>query len=186
MAIDLTGPDFSQTRYWTEFDERGERLVMPLRRKWKVVGLALAGFAFGSIQHIMHISNPPELADLLWGALLLGGLLHLVLNMATSMLAREILRIENGTLVHGWRLGFLHREKRYPLREIHALSAEREIAPAKDDQLLSPLRDFGKTGAVNFDWGDKTIGIGAALDQDHGRQVVEWIVRRAPRSVVEG
>ena len=52
-------------------------------------------------------------------------------------------------------------------------------------KLVSPLTDFGKAGVVKFDYRGDTIGLGAGLDEAHGQQVVEWIARRAPRSVTE-
>lgn len=183
--MDLTGPDFSKAQFWIEFDEAGERLVMPLRRSWKVVGWALLGLAFAVGQYFYQLSADPNRFEWFIGLLLFAGLLHVVLTVLTSLLAREIVRIESGDLIHGWRLFGVTREKRYPLREIIALSADREVSMPQTDQLLSPLKDFGKVGVVNFDYLGKTIGIGAAVDQAHGQQVVAWISRRAPRSVFE-
>lgn len=183
--MDLTGPDFSRAAYWTEFDEHGERLVMPMRRNWKVVGtgfLALVLFAF---QHRIGLGWPTSPIDWLWPLSLVGLTLLLVVNVLTSRLAREVLRIEGGALVHSWALFGLRREKRYPLRDIRALSAEREVDPPKDERLVSPFKDFGKAGWVTFECQGQTVGLGAALDQAHAQQVVLWIARRAPRSVLE-
>lgn len=181
----MAGSAFAKPRYWTEWDAQGERLVMPLRRSWKVVGGALLAFGFGAIQALVTFSDEPDFFDYVVAAVLLFGFVHLLLNVLTSVLAREVLRIETGTLVHGlWLLGFKH-EKRYPLREVFGLSADRRIEEAKDDQLISPLRDFGKKGAVAFEFKDRTVVIGASLDEAHGRQVVDWIGRRAPRSVFD-
>lgn len=183
--MDLIGGDSRKLRYWTEFDEHGERLVMPLRRSWKVIGLALFGIGALAVQHADDFKADPGLFEWLWGIILLLALLHVLLNILTSLLAREVVQVKNGELIHGWRLLGLKRERRFPLAEIRGLSAEREIKLPDENQLLSPLKDFGKVGAVNFDCGRETVGIGAALDQDHGRQVVIWIARRAPRHVTE-
>lgn len=183
--MDLLGPDLSKARYWTEFDEHGERLVMPLRRSWKVIGFALVGLGFLAIQHARDFASNPGLFEWAWGIVLLIVLLHVLLNILTSLLAREVVQVKDRELIHGWRLLGLKRERRYPLAAIRSLSAERETKLPDEEQLLSPLKDFGKVGVVNFDCGAQTIGIGAALDQDHGRQVVIWIARRAPRHVTD-
>lgn len=184
-VMDLTGPDFSNASYWIEIDESGERLVMPIRRNWKRALAALGVFAVGAVQHLYDIPDPIDLFYKLVAAFWLFGFIHLLLNILTSLFARETLRVECGELVHGWRLLGLTREKRYPMRDIQALSASREINPPKDDQLFSPLVDFGKTGVVNFDFKGRTIGVGAALDQAHGQQVVNWLARRGSRSMLD-
>lgn len=178
------GPDLTKVRYWIEFDEHGERLVMPLRRGWKAVALSWVGFSIVAFKFRDALSLDPGPFALAVDLLLAGLLLHLLLNLVTSLFAREVVQIANGSLVHGWRLLWLRREKRYPLLQISALSAERAIAPPKENELLSPLKDFGKVGAVNFDCNGTTVGLGAALDQAHGEQVVNWIARRAPRGVL--
>ncbi len=183
--MDLSGRNSEKLRYWTELDQHGERLVVPLRRSWKTIGFAFVGLVFLAIQHADDFSTAPDPFEWAWGIFLLLGLLHVLLNILTSLLAREVVQVKNGELIHGWRLLGLKRERRFPLAEIRGLSAERQIKPPDEEQLLSPLKDFGKVGAVNFDCGSETVGIGAALDQDHGRQVVIWIARRAPRHVTE-
>ena len=183
--MNLLGPDFSKARYWTEMDIGGERLVMPIRRSWKVVGGALLGFGFVLFKAHAVFDHEPGSFEYLVFAGLAGGAIYLVFNIIASLLTHEVIQIGHGELVHGWRMLGLKREKRYLLRDIHALSIRPDEDTANLDKLVSPLTDFGKAGVVKFDYRGDTIGLGAGLDEAHGQQVVEWIARRAPRSVTE-
>lgn len=182
--MDLTGPDFSKASYWTEFDERGERLVMPMRRSWKAVGSALLGFGFLMVERLMHVKHSLDSLDFFdyatigFVALVL---LSLLLNVVTSLLAREVLRVDGRDLVHGWTLLGLKRETRYRLDEISKLETDSESFAKEAKELVSPLWDFGKKGVVKFTYRGTSRGIGAALDPAHGEQVVIWIAKRIPR-----
>lgn len=182
--MDLLGPDFSKASYWTEFDERGERLVMPLRRSWKAIGAALFGFGLWLGERSLRLLGHDHKRG--WEDYLVVGLsgfvvVHLLINIATSLLAREVLRVEGSELIHGWTILGLRRETRYRLTEISGLSIDPAGSAEEAKQLLSPLSDFGKKGVVKFDYRGKMRGIGAALDEAHGEQVMAWIVRRIPR-----
>lgn len=183
--MNLLNPDFSKAKYWTEFDASGERLVMPIRRSWKVVGGTLLGFGFVLFKAHAVFDHEPGSFEYLVFVGFAGGAIYLVINIIASMLTREVIQIGHGELVHGWRLLGLRREKRYKLSEIHQLSAGLDEDSAKLDKLVSPLSDFGKAGVVNFFYHGTKVGLGAGLDEAHGEQVVEWIARRAPRSVRE-
>ncbi len=183
--MDLLGPDFSKASYWTEFDARGERLVMPIRRSWKVVGGALLGFGYLLFKGHALFGHEPGPIEYFFFTALAGLAIYLVINVIASLLTREVIQIGHGELIHGWRLIGLRREKRYQLSKIRQLSAGLEEDSAKLDKLVSPLSDFGKAGVVNFYYRGTKIGLGAGLDEAHGQQVVEWIARRAPRSVLE-
>ena len=183
--MNLLGPDFSKASYWTEFDVSGERLVMPIRRSWKVVGGALLGFGFVLFKAHAVFEHEPGSFEYMVFAGLAGGAIYLVLNIIASLLTREVIQISHGELVHGWRMLGLRREKPYKLSEIRQLSVGLGEVSANLDKLVSPLSDFGKAGVVNFYYRGTKIGLGAGLDEAHGLQVVEWIARRAPRSVLE-
>lgn len=182
--MDLTGPDFSKAAYWIEFDERGERLVMPMRRSWKVVGTAVVGFGIWLGERLIHFKHNLDTLDF-FDYLTIGFiavvLVHLLLNVVTSMLAREVLWIDGRDLVHGWTLLGLKRETSYRLDEISKLETDPASFAKETKELLSPLWDFGKKGVVKFDYRGTPRGIGAALDPDHGQHVVNWIARRIPR-----
>ncbi|MFM5931536.1 MAG: hypothetical protein ACKOPQ_11545 [Novosphingobium sp.] len=183
--MDLSGKPLSVPQYWTEWDERGERLVMPIRRSWKVIGSALFFFALGSVQHARLVGEGANFFEYIFLAIIVAGALHFVLRTLTSLVAREVLRIEAGTLIHGWEIFGIKREKRYPLRDIYGLSADRDLSLPEAKQLFSPIKDFGKIGAVNFDYKGDTIALGAAIDDAHAQGLVDWIARRSPRSVFD-
>ena len=182
--MNLAGPDFSKAAYWTEFDERGERLVMPMRRSWKAVGAALLGFGLWLGERVLHFKHSLDALEFLDYATIgfIGlMLLHLLLNVLTSMIAREVLRVDGRDLVHGWTMLGLKRETRYRLDEISGLESNAATPAEEAKELLSPFRDFGRKGVVKFDYRGNVRGIGAALDEAHGQQVVNWINRRIPR-----
>ncbi len=114
------------------------------------------------------------------------GALALLLNALTSLLAREEVQVAGGELIHGWRLLGLRRERRYRLTDVHDFGLPRdEDTAAKPDQLVSPLRDFGKRGSVVFSHAaGQKAALGVALDDDHASQVVNWIARRMPRGTM--
>lgn len=182
--MDLTGQDFSRAQYWTEFDERGERLVMRLRRRWQPVLLALGGtlllLGIKSMPLWEHRENLQG-SDYLLLAMLTAAVVHLLINAVTSLVARETIRIEGGNLVHGLSVLGLRRERRYRLTDIEHLTTDEAGQGEERKQLISPLLDFGKQGMVKFRYHDGMRGIGAALDLAHGEQVVAWIARRIPR-----
>lgn len=183
--MNLLGPDFSTARYWTEFDAQGERLVMPIRRSWKVVGTALLGFGFVIIKAHAVFGHEPGPFEYFAFTAMFAGAIYLVLNIVASMLTREVIQIAHGELIHGWRLLGARREKRYRLSEIAQLSIGDADSAESLNKLVSPLKDFGKAGMISFFYRGTKIGMGAGLDEAHGAQVVDWIARRAPRSVLE-
>ena len=99
--MNLLGPDFSKASYWTEFDVGGERLVMPIRRSWKVVGGALLGFGFVLFKAHAVFEHEPGSFEYMVFAGLAGGAIYLVLNIIASLLTREVIQISHGELVHG-------------------------------------------------------------------------------------
>lgn len=182
--MNLLGPDFSKANYWTEFDAAGERLVMPIRRGWKVIGSALLGFGFVIAKAHTVFDNEPGPFEYFAYSVMVAGAIYLIFNIAASLLTREVIQISHGELVHGWRLVGMKREKRYRLSEITQLALGEADSADSLNKLVSPLKDFGKAGVVQFDYRGDTIGLGAGLDEAQGQQVVDWIARRAPRSVM--
>lgn len=183
--MDLSGSNSGKLHYWTEFDEHGERLVLPLSRSWKVVIGALFGFAFAIFKMHSAFDHEPGLFEYALFAALIGGAVYLTLNILTSLLAREVIQISGGVLIHGWRLFGLKREKRYQLSEVSGLGINTEESAASLDKLVSPFSDFGKAGIVSFYHRGTRVGLGAAINDSHGQRVIEWIARRAPRNVTE-
>lgn len=178
------GPDLTKASYWTEFDEQGERLVMPIKRSWKTVGWAVAAFGFALVKMHAVFEHEPAAFEYMVFIAIIAAALYLVFSIVTSLLAREVIQIRHGDLVHGWRLLGLKREKAYRLGDITHLRVGRLDSEAGLDKLVSPLKDFGKAGVVAFEHSTGTVWLGAALDQAHGQQVVDWIARRAPRGIL--
>lgn len=180
--MDLTGPDFSTAAYWTEFDERGGRLIMPIRRGWKAIGGAVLVFAFAKVQHSLHFGRDWDLFDMALVLFVIVTGMLLLVELVTSLFAREVLRIEGLDLVHGWHLLGLRREARYPVHEIRNLARDDYDIAAVRKRLISPLKDFGKVGAVRFDSARGTVHVGLEMDEAHAEGLLRWLAARLPVS----
>ncbi len=137
------------------------------------------------VKDARSLGSDYELFDVLILALLVLASVHFLMNAMTSLVGKEIFRVHGGYLIHGWRLFGLKRESSYRVSDIRLLSADRGFDAPDAKRLISPLWDFGKLGIIKFDYGTRTISMGAAVDEEMGGRIADWLIRRLPRSATE-
>jgi hypothetical protein len=171
-------------RYWTEFDEQGERLVIPIRRNWKTIAGGFGLLILYGFQHAVQLRDRDWISFLMLTFIALATLLFLG-EALTSLLGRETIQVSGGKLRHGWRLFGFGRTKEYEVGSIRLLAADRDLTKPDPKKLVSALRDFGKIGSIAFDYGDKTVFMGATLEPGEAQPVVDWLTRRLPKTAPE-
>jgi len=159
----------------------GLTIVMPGRRFLPFVlflPLWLIGWAFGEFFAISTLvsgkggGSAPALFLGLWLTMwTIGGLVAMSLWM-WMMFGRERLVVGSGRFVHSYELFGLTRPREYEVQSIRGLRA----AP----NLFDNARGFRSmtSGAITFDYGAKSVRIGAGLDEAEGRMIVQRIKDR--------
>lgn len=179
--MNLAGVPDHEPAYWTEWDERGERLIIRIRRGWKAVRDAALGFAATALLPLLYhwskesIDWEAETLQLALPALIF------IPSLIVNLFARELVTLDRGELVHRWEIAQLGKSRRYRQSEIRLLGVNEGYAPAENGVFVNPLKDFGKLGAVRFNVQDNAVFLGASLDSAEAYQVVLWLTRRLPR-----
>ncbi len=101
-----------------------------------------------------------------------------------QLLGREVVRVANGQLIHGCHMPLWQRDRGYPVHAISRLSTDRGMSSFERMQFQTPLFTFGRVGVVKFDYGARTVRMGAAIDEAEGSQIVDWLAKRLPASSI--
>ena len=167
-----------------EFDADGERLVIPIRRSWRTVALATGAAILVAAIDLSRFDDPLGFFDILFGICVALTFLAVIVAMLSSLLGREIIQVSRGMLIHRFHLMGLRRQTSYRIDDIRALTGVEGSQVKEARQLISVLSDFGKSGRIKFDYGDKSKYLGLALDEGSVEPVIVWLARRLPRSAI--
>ena len=161
------------------------RAVIPARRSWFVLLFLcfwLVGWAFGEVTVARQLLSPSEKAPdpFLYVWLVgwsLGGVFALV-TILWQLAGKEIIAVSTGALVHRKEIFGLGRSWRYKISEVKNFRA-------LEPEIVQSVGRSGGTvqGPIAFDYGARTIRIGASLDAAEGRMLVEKLAARLPRSL---
>ena len=92
------------------------------------------------------------------------------------LIGREVLTFGSGEFVHRRALGPFGLDRAYAMSQVRDLRAVPTPAYAFGRRSRDP---FGLTsGTIAFDYGAKTIGVGAGIDEAEAKQLVETIRNR--------
>jgi len=179
--MDRVSPQIPGIPYRVEFASSGERLVLPIRRDWRWViiwvGASLAIELFRIYVQSDHTYFPIIPAIVVVFALVDG---------FTSVFGQETIQIGHGELAHTLRIFGMKRQAKFRTAEIAALTTvpDNFTSPRDNDTLVSLRSDFGKKGAIKFDYRDKSIYLGLTIRDEDVPLVLAWITRRLPASAM--
>jgi len=165
----------------------GLTIVMPSRRMLPFVvflPIWLAGWAFGEFFAIRTLvtgtdtgGGPGSMFLAIWLTGWTIGGLFAVLIWSWMMFGHERLVVGSGRFVHSYELFGLSRPREYDVQAIRGLHASAN--PLASSPMGSPFRAYGiGSGAITFDYGAKTVSMGAGLDEAEGKMIVQHIKDR--------
>jgi hypothetical protein len=172
--------------YRIEFDDKGERLVLPLRRDLRALAwgvLAIALFVAVGTDQFQQRRGWLDAIPLAFAAF---AIVESIGGFVLTLLGKETIQIVGGRLKHSWRVIGVGREATYALVDMESITAASTRFSDYDPESnnpVSPLREFGRRGRIKIDLADRSLHLGVALKDDDVDQVIAWLVRRLPKSV---
>lgn len=161
----------------------GERIRVRARRNVFPLLFLPVWLAMWSFAGVTTVGQFLRTGEPFLGFWLLGwaaGELAVVFAWCWMLWGAELIGVTGGDLDVGQRLFGFTRSRLYRGRDIRNLSAS-EAAPFRAQaQLHVPFLMRGRSGAVKFGYGGRTIRFAQGLDEAEGRLIVERLLRRLP------
>ncbi len=180
-------------RFTVESTSEGLCAVLPARRNWFVVLFLcawLVGWVFGEVTAIHQLLSPsensPRLFMLAWlVGWTLGGAFALA-AVLWQLAGREVISVSAATLMHRVEAFGLGWSRAYKASEVKALRAtEYASNPFTSQAAWFPPVTGSGFGPVAFDYGARTLRLGAALEEAEAKLLVEKLAARLPRRLGE-
>ena len=180
-------------RYILETTSEGQRAVVPARRNWFVILFLcawLVGWVFGEVSVVHQLLSPsdntPQLFLLAWlTGWTLGGAFALA-AVLWQLAGREVISVNTATLLHRVEAFGLGWSRSYKATEVKNLRATEYASNPFTNQAawLPPLTGSG-FGPVAFDYGARTLRLGAALEEAEAKLLVQRLTTSLPRRLGE-
>jgi hypothetical protein len=185
MRVTPPGP-----RYHASLTADGLQLIIPARRNLFIILFLLAwlgGWYFGEASAIRQLTagtGRDERAFLTFWliAWTLGGA-WAVACVLWMVFGREIVGVTRTELIHRFAIGPLSLSRRYSIADIRRLRTGIAFAGATDwfGRQQAFLPRFGADGGlIKFDYGARTISVGASLDEAEARGAIDQLRRHLP------
>jgi hypothetical protein len=172
----------------------GLRAVVPARKHWLFLLFMcvwLTGWCFGEFTAANQLLHPSRHDTDRWFLTLwltgwtLGGT-WAFFCVLWQIFGRELISVEEGSLVHRVEIWGLGRTRAYA---VHAISRLRVVEFSFDifrnqRAAMPPLFGAGM-GPIAFDYGQRTFRIAPSLDEAEARSLVTILAERLPRAVRE-
>jgi hypothetical protein len=172
----------------------GLRAVVPARKHWLLLLFMcvwLTGWCFGEFTAANQLLHPSRHDTDRWFLTLwltgwtLGGA-WAFFCVLWQVFGRELISVEEGSLVHRVEIWGLGRTRAYA---VHAISRLRVVEFSFDvfrNQRAAMPPPFGAgMGPIAFDYGQRTFRIAPSLDEAEARSLVTILAERLPRAVRE-
>jgi hypothetical protein len=180
-------------RFTIESTPDGLRAVVPARRNWLVVVFLcawLVGWVFGEVTAVQQLLSPsektPHLFLLAWlVGWTIGGAFALV-AVVWQLAGREVISVSAATLLHRIEALGIGWSRAYKASEVKNLRATEYLSTSFTNQAVwfPPLMGPG-FGPVAFDYGARTLRLGASLEEAEGKLLAERLATRLPRRLRE-
>ena len=178
-------------RHRVVIDEKGERLVLPYRRRPTSLAETLfvvAVVAVAALPMIRTLGTPIDLVSV-EGISWLLMVVSLLASEAGQRLGRETIRVRGGYLEISRGIGPLRRTWRFPVTAIRGLTAWETPDNFVVDRWRT-LKDRWpwarpRDGAVKLDCGRDSFYLAEAADPPEGLTIAQWLARRLPPSATE-
>lgn len=176
-------------RFTVEGGVRQPEIRIPARKFW--FGLVflcfwLTGWTFGGLGAManLHTSDGPFLA--IWLVFWAVGWIFAATSILWQFTGSEVIRVDAGQLIHGWRMLGFSRERAYPLTHIRHMRIHNSMPFS-----FAFNRGWGgpfmtrRMGCIAFDYGASTIRMGQSIDEAEGRMIVERLTPLLPEGAVD-
>ena len=176
-----------EPRFVVEQTPEGELVRIRARRQVFVLlflPVWLAGWTFGGVAAITQLAHQfnPFLCFWLCGWAV--GWVFVTVTLCWMIFGSETLRIVDRDLELGLRIGPWTRRKVYQGSRITGLRASAQNDPFAAFRLSGPFMRNAQGGAVQFNYGARTIRAAVGLDEAEGELIVERLRARLPASAV--
>ena len=164
-----------------------EEWTIPVRKNWFVLILLpfwLLAWTVGALAAIQQIAASFDAFLAIWLTFWTLGALFAAATLAWQLRGREIIRIEDGRLIHGCRGFGWNRDVAYRVNEIRGLAADRGPALWERYYMQTPIISFGRMGTVKFNYGARTVRMAASIDEVEGQAIVAWLKPRLPATAI--
>ena len=128
--------------------------------------------------------DPDWFADGMMALIAAGWLLWLIAAVS-EYLGTEVVSVQRGELVISRGIGPVRRTCRYRVTGIAELVANDPLADPDAKPSIHHIYFKAKSGAVRFEYGDKSVYFAETLDGAGGETVVRWLRPKLPRSASE-
>ncbi|WP_395393304.1 hypothetical protein WBP07_18735 [Novosphingobium sp. BL-8A] len=176
-------------RFTIEGGVRQPEIRIPARKFW--FGLVFLCFwltmwTLGGMAAVTALFTAPEPFIAIWLIFWAIGWLFAASTILWQFTGSEVIRVDSGQFVHGWRLLGFSRERAYPLSQVRHLRIN-DATPFA----FNFNRGWGgpfmtrRTGCISFDYGASTIRMGQSIDEAEGRMIVERLAPLLPEGAVD-
>ncbi len=171
-------------RFLVEHDGEGETIRIRAQRPLFVLlflAVWLTGWTVGGVGAIAVFLTSFEPFIGLWLCGWLLGWLAASLTVGWMLAGSETLRVVRGDLEHGYRIGPWSRRKLYQGSLVRGLRASSQTWPMTGLGLGLPFGPFaGRSGALWFSYGGRSVRAASGLDETEGQLIVERLLKRLP------
>lgn len=174
-------------RFIVEGGVRQPEIRIPARKFW--FGLVFLCFwltlwTLGGIAAVTALFTTPEPFIAVWLVFWAVGWVFAVSTILWQFTGSEVIRVDSGQLVHGWRMTGFSRERAYPLSQVRHMRINATTPFTFGRGWGSPFMTQ-RMGCIAFDYGAATIRMGQGIDEAEGRMIVERLAPLLPEGGVE-
>lgn len=172
-------------RFVVDHDGGSEVIRIPARRSVPFLIFMivwLAGWSAGGVAaiHEFLVTREPFLA--IWLCFWVCGLGFASLMIAWMLAGVETVRVVQGDLENAWRIGPVILRKLYQGTRVQSLKAAPQHPLFSSFRVSAPFGLYAQFGAVQFDYGARTVRVVSGLDEAEGRLIVERLLKSLPKS----
>jgi hypothetical protein len=165
----------------------GERVVIPARRNPFVMAFMavwLCGWTVGGIAALssLLVKFVPFVAIWCCGWAL--GEAFVLASLVWMAVGKESLRVVRGDLEAAAEIPGFARRRLYRGAEVRDLAASSSPAFPFNRRTDLPLLWQPASGSVKFTYGARTVYAAVGLDEAEGRQIVDWLKTRLPKTAI--
>lgn len=140
----------------------------------------LVGWTAGGLSVIADFRASRDLFLGFWLCAWAAGVGFAGLMIVWMLVGAETLRVIHGDLENGWRIGPVVWRKLYQGARIQHLKAAPQNPMFAYFRVSAPFGLYAQFGAVQFDYGARTVRFAPGLDEAEARLIVERLLKSLP------
>lgn len=172
-------------RFVVDQDGGGEIIRIPARRSVPFllfISIWLAGWTAGGLSVIGEFRASHDLFLGFWLCAWAAGVGFASLMIVWMLAGSETLRVIQGDLENSWRIGPVTWRKLYEGARVQTLKPAPQHPFFSSFRVSAPFGIYSQFGAVQFDYGARTIRLAPGLDEAEARLIVERLRKGLPKA----